>query len=1126
MMQAARPRVLLAPLQVGVAVQLHHHFASRFLIDSLHRHGFCCSYQEVQKFGQNAAVNQGTDIPSHTSEFVQYVADNVDHNIRTLDGNDTFHGMGIIAAVTPGTTQSQLVPRRQVNAEDISTAGCIQIQHQGLANQEIEIKYNDIVIQKALDPTANLDILWKTSLLFGFSRPAWSGMMQFVHRGNHPGQSSVTFLPMIDMSSSDPTCIFSTLKFVTEHARKHNVTPIITFDQPLWWKALTIIMSEPLGSDLREIVLRLGGFHTEMSFLGCIGTLMAASGLKELLEMIYAPNAVEHIFTGKAIARAVRAHLLVDAALNTLMLSKALTVPISGMQDTPNESAAAEDEDEDEDVASNTPSTADPRQNPDLQEARALYDELINKKKSAEEISAADVLDRIKGHLQQQRDFMKDDRTASLWLQYMDMVDILRMFIKAERTGNWRLHLQALSEMLPYLAASGHNLYAKSARLYLQSMNSLESEHPDVYRKFEAGFHVVRRSNRMWAGLSTDLVIEQVLMRSVKTSGGLTRGRGMTERQRLTWLLSMPACAEMNRVMLDLTGVSYSTGEQNKDMTKSRQARDMKDTRSLLFSLAERNPFTPHQDLMNIMNGVHADSSVNVENAKEIGQTILESMTGKSAVEFKFKRSNQVITLSTKSSVKIDGEKIQVDPQLLFQRLIIASKSLDDMEAMFQHELCSYPTALFDSSLMLLQPQKPVLADAIWAKLPSDPAGPTGEVQYVLDGGALLHRIPWPRGFPTYRDICDLYCNYVTRKYGAAIVVFDGYTSSSTKDMTQQRRAGGKTGTTVTFSDDMKVTMKKDHFLSNSSNKQSFINMLSSYLQKRNCQTRHSQADADLLIVQTSVESARRINTVLVGDDTDLLILLCYHTELDAFELFFQPEPKANSIKRRVWNMKVLKEKLGQEVCSNMLFIHAILGCDTTSRLYGIGKGVSLKKFFASQHFRDQAQVFNNTSASKEDVVAAGEKALVCVYNGKSDEGLDSLRYRRYCEKVATNTSQVQPQSLPPTSAAARYHSLRVYIQVQQWKGVGETMSAEEWGWKASERLLLPIMTHLPPAPQALLQIVRCNCSTDCSSLRCTCRKHNLECSTACGQCRGSGCTNSVQPDDCESEDDDDDDDV
>ena len=52
-------------------------------------------------------------------------------------------------------------------------------------------------------------------------------------------------------------------------------------------------------------------------------------------------------------------------------------------------------------------------------------------------------------------------------------------------------------------------------------------------RKFEAGVHFVRRSNRLWAGLSTDLAIERVLMRSLKASGGLTRGRGMTERQRV-----------------------------------------------------------------------------------------------------------------------------------------------------------------------------------------------------------------------------------------------------------------------------------------------------------------------------------------------------------------------------------------------------------------------------------------------------------------------------------------------------------------------------------------------------------------------------------------------------------------
>ena len=71
------------------------------------------------------------------------------------------------------------------------------------------------------------------------------------------------------------------------------------------------------------------------------------------------------------------------------------------------------------------------------------------------------------------------------------------------------------------------------------------------------------------------------------------------------------------------------------------------------------------------MTGVHTESSVNVEKAREVGQSILDSMTGKPAAEYSFTKSNQAITVSAKSSVKVDGEKIQVDPQLLFQRLTL-----------------------------------------------------------------------------------------------------------------------------------------------------------------------------------------------------------------------------------------------------------------------------------------------------------------------------------------------------------------------------------------------------------------------------------------------------------------------
>ena len=100
-MHAARPRVLLAPLQFGLGVEMHHHFGACFLIDTLHCHGFFCAYNEVQQFERNAAVSYNTDIPNYMSVFVQCAADNVDHNSKTLDGHNTFHGMGMIVVITP-----------------------------------------------------------------------------------------------------------------------------------------------------------------------------------------------------------------------------------------------------------------------------------------------------------------------------------------------------------------------------------------------------------------------------------------------------------------------------------------------------------------------------------------------------------------------------------------------------------------------------------------------------------------------------------------------------------------------------------------------------------------------------------------------------------------------------------------------------------------------------------------------------------------------------------------------------------------------------------------------------------------------------------------------------------------
>lgn len=47
----------------------------------------------------------------------------------TLDGLDTFHGMGMIAAITPGTRSGQAIPRAKVTSLDVAMVGRVQIRY-------------------------------------------------------------------------------------------------------------------------------------------------------------------------------------------------------------------------------------------------------------------------------------------------------------------------------------------------------------------------------------------------------------------------------------------------------------------------------------------------------------------------------------------------------------------------------------------------------------------------------------------------------------------------------------------------------------------------------------------------------------------------------------------------------------------------------------------------------------------------------------------------------------------------------------------------------------------------------------------------------------------------------------
>jgi len=115
------------------------------------------------------------------------------------------------------------------------------------------------------------------------------------------------------------------------------------------------------------------------------------------------------------------------------------------------------------------------------------------------------------------------------------------------------------------------------------------------------------------------------------------------------------------------------------------------------------------------------------------------------------------------------------------------------------------------------------------------------------------------------------------------VIVFDGYDSGPTpKDQIHLRRTSGTVGPEVQhLSPDKKLNIPKNVFLSNKNNKQAFIYLLSESLEVKSCKILHATGDADTLIVRTALKTSTDSTTFVIGEDTDLLVLLCHHVRPD-----------------------------------------------------------------------------------------------------------------------------------------------------------------------------------------------------------------------------------------------------
>ena len=747
--KAVRPKSYIPPLLFGLGVEADHLFGSKWLTNELFKLGFYISPAEVTRFKHSIISSEENAVETTLKgSFTQWVADNVDHNICTLDGKDTFHGMGIIAAGTKERDQPSQDPVRIKRLKSLLTAMEISSQKKipilwyeapDVASLS-KIVFKPVVQLQSpttFSPSLGIDLLWHLLMVFNSvgKQPQWNGFMQeHQHRESHPPKSEIILLPIININPSDENCIYSTLMFIQNQARAMDVqTPSVTFDQPLWLKAFVIADSKNL-----DIVVRLGGFHTLMSFLGSLGTIMEGSGLERLLDPIYAKNSICHMMSGKAVARALRAHFLVESALTALLLED-----LEGKYDQ--------------------------------SDLEATYHRLVNQEITSEDVNEPLTITTLQQQLGTHKaHLIEQSRTSKLWIQYLYYVSVVKMFIRAERTGNWHEHLEAMRLMLNLFAATAHINYAKSARLYLQKMQSLQFDHPSLYEKYcKFGYHCIRRSDRFWADLWPDLVIERCMMRALKSRGGLIHGRGMATRTRDLWVSTMHECATVHAAMGMATNQHHTTSQQHIECGGARQVRDARDLKVIIEQPRQFNPFICQDSRLRcIFTGAVADESdgIDCDDAEHIGMKIQQDLDNLAVNKSVVKRSKQVKSLAVlRPGVQVNSVTIHVNPTVLFQRLIMLIERSEDMTSYFEYELTPEPTSLFKDRFMR-KPNKALLGKALTKTSSTTHSEMAEATNYVLDGGALLHKVSW-KVPSTYADVVQQYCDYVERKYGQNITV-------------------------------------------------------------------------------------------------------------------------------------------------------------------------------------------------------------------------------------------------------------------------------------------------------------------------------------------------------------------
>lgn len=266
-----------------------------------------------------------------------------------------------------------------------------------------------------------------------------------------------------------------------------------------------------------------------------------------------------------------------------------------------------------------------------------------------------------------------------------------------------------------------------------------------------------------------------------------------------------------------------------------------------------------------------------------------------------------------------------------------------------------------------------------------------------------MHKVVW-RQNDKFDDVLSNYVNCLKNHYlNNCTVVFDGYPDKGeekhTKSAGRHQRGRLNCAPEVVCDIDIVSKLPEDKFLSNEKNKRNLIEILSEKLQDEGFIVKQAVENADCLIINTVISVSNTYESVyVVGEDVDLLVILSRIAQ--ARKNIYLLKPSRQSVEEKLYSSSSFQYP---EIQHFICFIHAFIGCDTTSSLYKQGKAKLIKLFMSdckSLESQERSQLFNDPTTLKSLIQASGQNIIMTLYGAREKDNFRYDEFQYLCHKV------------------------------------------------------------------------------------------------------------------------------